>query len=240
MAAMTAKAKEEIQIRVQKNGIAEVAIRGDQVAEITPDGNVTTFADKGVQLVMGPAVDPATNDASIDIGEAFNTVAIYGTKLELAKDGHLIVAAKGMVFTAAPVNVAALKTEKDALDIGDKMADGTVYAGISPTTGKQMFALPDDEFQTMSWRKAMRVAKRLNAHGHDDWRLPTADELNILFRARKRGAFKDNLSGSYGGGWYWSSTTRCGFFAKDQRFIDGERGRNRKGFFGSSVRLVRS
>lgn len=34
--------------------------------------------------------------------------------------------------------------EKDELKPGDRMEDGTVYAGTSPDTGKAMYATPKD------------------------------------------------------------------------------------------------
>lgn len=35
-------------------------------------------------------------------------------------------------------------TKESAKKIGDVMKDGTIYAGISPDTGKEMYAAPVD------------------------------------------------------------------------------------------------
>src|SRR5262249_41064456 len=64
---------------------------------------------------------------------------------------------------------------------GDKMPDGTIYAGISPDTDKPMYTPPVNAPRRMKWQEASDYAKGLNAHGHNDWRLPTRGELNVLF-----------------------------------------------------------
>jgi hypothetical protein len=122
--------------------------------------------------------------------------------------------------------------------IGDMMADGTVYAGISPSTGDAMYSAPDDAPVTMTFNEAQQYAAKLNAYGHGDWRVPTADELNVLFKNRAAiGGF--DVSGSDLNGWYWSSSTYDEFYALGQRFRDGSQyicGR----LSHSSVRLVRT
>jgi hypothetical protein len=58
-------------------------------------------------------------------------------------------------------------------DIGDKMPDGTVYAGTSDT-GKPMYTTPED-VGVANLLDAERLIKKLNAsnaYGHKDWRLP--------------------------------------------------------------------
>jgi len=123
------------------------------------------------------------------------------------------------------------------LAIGDKMPDGTVYAGVSPDTGKAMFATPEDAPLTMKWKAAMKYAKDLDAYGHQDWRVPTKDELNVLFNNRAAiGGF--NVTGSNPAGWYWSSSTNDVWDAWAQRFSDGHQFFNYKDLH-SSVRCVR-
>jgi hypothetical protein len=105
--------------------------------------------------------------------------------------------------------------------IGERMLDGTVYAGISPDTGVSMYATPKDAPLTLKWEQAMRYAGALDAHGHHDWRVPTKGELNLLFQNRAAiGGF--DLSGSYPAGWYWSSSQANDYDAWDQRFSDGD------------------
>jgi hypothetical protein len=125
---------------------------------------------------------------------------------------------------------------------GDKMPDGTVFAGISPDTNEPMYATPADASLTMKFNQATDYAAKLNTNkylGHDDWRVPTKNELNVLFNNRAAiGGF--NVSGSLPAGWYWSAKSYT-WTAWCQRFSDGRQGYN---LFGgkvnhSAVRLVR-
>jgi hypothetical protein len=123
---------------------------------------------------------------------------------------------------------------------GDKMPDGTVYAGISPDTGKGMYATPTDAYLTMAFNEAKEYAQDLNrqkALGHDDWHVPTKNELNVLFNNRAAiGGF--NVSGSDPAGWYWSSSQNYIWNAWSQRFSDGAQyNYNEDGH--SAVRCVR-
>jgi hypothetical protein len=106
---------------------------------------------------------------------------------------------------------------------GDKMPDGTVYAGISPDTGNAMYAMPADASVTYAFNEAQKYAQTINAckeHGHDDWRVPTKAELNMLFNNRAAiGGF--NVSGSSPAGWYWSSSQDDTWLAWSQRFSVG-------------------
>ena len=143
----------------------------------------------------------------------------------------------------APANDTAIKTATDALAVGDKMQDGSIFAGVSPDTGKQMFAMPADADLTMTFNGAAQYAKKLNAEkalGHDDWRVPTKAELNTLFENREKGALKGtfNVTCSYPSGWYWSGTPVTVNFAWGQRFRDGLQDYCSR-YGDSSVRCVR-
>ena len=124
------------------------------------------------------------------------------------------------------------------LEIGDKMPDGTIYAGLSPETGKPMYTTPADAALTMKWQEAMDYAAKLDAHGHEDWHLPTQGELNVLFNNRAAiGEF--NVSGSNPAGWYWSGTQNNKWDAWVKRFRGGHQSNFNRGLY-SSVRCVRS
>ncbi len=89
--------------------------------------------------------------------------------------------------------------------IGDAVPDGTVYAGISPDTGEAMYTTRRDAGPLLTWKRALAFAAGLDANGHQDWRVPTKNELNHLFKNRAAiGGF--NLAGSGAAGWYWSSS----------------------------------
>jgi len=125
-------------------------------------------------------------------------------------------------------------------NIGDKMPDGTIYAGMSPDTGKPMYTLPWDAPLTMTFNKAKDYAYAANAQevgGHEDWRVPTKNELNVLFNNRAAiGEFDVSSSGP--AGWYWSATPDGDWFAWGQRFSDGCQANYHKGHL-SAVRCVR-
>src|ERR1700733_10948638 len=107
-----------------------------------------------------------------------------------------------------------------ALAPGDKMPDGTVFAGISPDTNKPVYATPADASLTMNFNEAQKYAAKLDAHGHNDWRVPTKTELNVLFNNRAAiGRF--DISGSNPAGWYWSASPYYRWTAWGQRFSDG-------------------
>jgi hypothetical protein len=100
------------------------------------------------------------------------------------------------------------------------MPDGTVYAGVSPDTGKAMYTTAADAPATCIFNEAQKYASQLDAHGHRDWRVPTRGELNVLFRNRAAiGGFEE--SGSDPAGWYWSSSQYLNYHAWAQRFRDG-------------------
>jgi hypothetical protein len=129
--------------------------------------------------------------------------------------------------------------------VGDTMADGTIFAGISPDTGKPMYTTPVDAPLTYTFNEAQRYAERLRALGHKDWRVPTKAELNVLWENRAKGALKEtfNVSGSYPDGWYWSSAEDrseddSNYDAWTQSFSDGSETLNNKNFH-SSLRCIR-
>jgi hypothetical protein len=90
----------------------------------------------------------------------------------------------------------------------------------------------------MTFNQATDYAAKLDAYGHHDWRVPTKNELQVLFNNRAViGGF--NATGSPAAGWYWSATPSYGWRAWSQRFSDGHQSNTSKGY-GSSVRCVRS
>jgi uncharacterized protein DUF1566 len=123
--------------------------------------------------------------------------------------------------------------------IGDKMPDGTIYAGTSPDTGGAMYTTPQGAPLTYTFNQARKYASRLEAHDHQDWRVPTKNELNVLFNNRAAiGGF--DVSGSYPAGRYWSSVPDGNIQAATQRFSDGDQTFDLATKYGdSSLRCVR-
>jgi hypothetical protein len=123
-------------------------------------------------------------------------------------------------------------------NVGDLMPDGTIYAGTSPDTGDAMYTTPADAPGAYNQDSGSRYCADLQANGHHDWRVPTKDELNVLYQNRAAiGGF--NKTGSIPVGWYWSSSQNPGTGSWDQRFSDGGQYINDDKDNDSSVRCVR-
>jgi len=219
-------AKQDEQIIVGKDF---VIIGGDRV-EVSPDGKkVTAYTNDGVETkaASGAAAQ------GISISADFNTVVLNGATIERAVDGHLVISTPGTVITKpGPANDAA--KVKTAPEIGDEMADGTIYAGISPDTNKPMYARPKDESGTFTFNEAAKHVLKL------DFRVPSKNELNVLYENRTKGKLAGtfNVTGSDPAGWYWSSTPNYYGSAWAQRFSDGYQADYFR-FYDSSLRLVR-
>lgn len=199
---------------------------------------------------FGPAV-VHVNGASISVDEKSNVVVVTKGNIDAhTTQGSITAYSDKPVQLKAPVpeqtNAIAVQEKSGAkrgLEVGDKMEDGTIFAGVSPDTGANMFVTPQDAPGTLQWKAAMNYAADLDANGHKDWKLPTKAELDVLYQNRDKGALKSTFdeSGSSIAGWYWSSTAH-GYdsgWASMQRFSDGNRNWGEKGY-EASVRPVRS
>ena len=127
------------------------------------------------------------------------------------------------------------------VQVGDEMPDGTIYAGISPDTHKPMYATPRDAPLTYTFNQAQDTyAAQLNAHGRKDWRVPTKNELNVLYENRNKGKLAGtfNETGSYPAGWYWSSSQYRDNYKWVQSLSNGDQNIGHRDFF-ASLRCVR-
>jgi hypothetical protein len=149
-------------------------------------------------------------------------------------------AVKPLVVNANDVRPETGVGDNAARRIGDVMPDGTVFAGISPDTNEPMYATPADPALTFIFNEAKEYVQFLNmikTLGHDDWRVPTKNELSTLFNHRAAiGGF--NASGSYPASYYWSSSQNNEWGGWGQRFSDGNQFENFKVNL-SAIRPVR-
>jgi hypothetical protein len=82
--------------------------------------------------------------------------------------------------------------------IGQKMLDGTIYAGISPDTGQTLCTTPRDERLIYTFKEALERASNL------EMRVPSERELALLFQNRAFiGGFREDNGGNPSG-YYWS------------------------------------
>lgn len=129
-------------------------------------------------------------------------------------------------------------------EVGAVMPDGTIYAGVL-LTGAALYVMPQDVRLKMAWEEATQYAAGVDAHGHKDWRLPTLNELLVLYKSRHegalRGTFNENAS-SDGAHRYWSCTERHGdsSLVCDVAFTGGRSGWASKGHYKLSTRPVRA
>jgi len=182
---------------------------------------------------------PSGKAKEISLGEDFGDVAVKvnGVRVEVHTDGSILAYTNGNVKVCPVANDDGRATATADPKIGDKMIDGTVFAGISPDTSKPMYATPADASLTMTFNDTQKYATQLDAHGHKDWRVPTKAELNVLFNNRAAiGGF--NVTGSHPAGWYWSASSDDIWTAWGQRFSDGDQFYNGKDGH-SAVRCVR-
>jgi hypothetical protein len=188
------------------------------------------------------------------LGDDFGTAVVQGggIKVELNSDGDVTVHTNGNVKLRPAANddkltAGAAAGPKIGPKVGEVMTDGTVYAGISPDTGSAMYTTPTDAPLTYTFNQARNYAAAFNqapnyaaklaAHGHQDWRVPTKGELNVLFQNRAAiGGFDE--SGSTPAGWYWSSSQTNSYYAWSQRLSDGNQHNSLK-YNDSSLRCVR-
>lgn len=87
---------------------------------------------------------------------------------------------------------------------------------------------PEDELNTLSWTEAMEKFK----DNPDGWRLPTIEELNLMYQN------KDKIKGLTNA-WYWSASESNYHYARFQYFSNGYQDWYHKDF-QLRVRCVRS
>ena len=193
---------------------------------------VTKIIDDGKDgITKSPSSRGKTRE--ISLGDDFGDVVVKanGAQVTISADGSL----HGL---PAAANDAA--KPKTAIEIGDEMEDGTIYAGISPDTHKPMYATPADAPGTYTFNEAAKYASRLDAHGRHDFHVPSSGELNVLWENRNQGKLKGtfNETGSDPAGWYWSSSPYYYGNGWTQRFSDGGQNGNGRDIV-SSLRCVR-
>jgi hypothetical protein len=178
----------------------------------------------------------------ISLSEGFGAVVVQGPniKVELFDDGRIVAYTDRDIEKRHPASARTLSdaASPDALAIGAEMPDGSIYAGVSPDTGRPMYTTPKDSGLCGEWRRAMDYAAGLDAHGHKDWRAPTTAELKVLCtHCAAIGNFDE--TGSNPGGWYWSSTQTNRYDAWAQRFSGGNQFLNLCKDDAASLRCVR-
>jgi hypothetical protein len=200
--------------------------------------NPTTFPETEIERVMGISEDRSVlvlrSGAEIPVALPYEELEQKIYERDFRTDGP-VLDLRNVTGQAAKAKAPANTNQAPAP--GDKMPDGTVFAGISPDTNKPMYATPADAPLMMKFNQAKEHADKLDAHGHQDWRVPTKAELNVLFNNRAAiGGF--DVTGPGPAGWYCSASPGYVWLAWGQRFSDGCQYTNNKGNLWA-VRCVR-
>jgi len=200
----------------------------------------TTFSETEVERVMGIGEDRSAlvlrSGVKIPVALSYEQLEQKIYERDFRTDGP-VLDLRDVTGEAAKPKAANANEAPAEPKVGDKMPDGTVFAGISPETNKPMYTTPADTPLTMKFNEAKEYAAKLDAHGHKDWHVPTKAELNVLFNNRAAiGGF--NVTGSDPAGWYWSASPDYRWYAWGQRFSDGYQNYYGKGGH-SAVRCVR-
>ena len=221
------------------SGRSDRLIRVMAAARKSSGFNPTTFPETEVERVIGIGKDRSAivlhSGAEIPVALPYEELEQKIYLPSFRTDGLVL----DLRDVTGEVAQAKLPPATDSAEpkIGDKMLDGTVFAGISPDTNKPMYVTPAEASLTMTFNDAQKYAAQLDAHGHQDWHVPTKAELNVLFNNRAAiGGF--NVTGSDPAGWYWSASPDDTWGAWGQRFSDGHQFNDNKGSH-SSVRCVR-
>lgn len=101
---------------------------------------------------------------------------------------------------------------------------------ISPITGEKIQVAFQD-LSEMKWVQAKKACANLGK----GWRLPTLEELQVMYKElhlKGRGDFCPY--------WYWSGTEHSASFAWNVSFANGDTGLNDKDKYSYRVRAVRT
>jgi hypothetical protein len=160
---------------------------------------------------------PAERLESSSAVEAQPDAKLPEAKISGTNKTSLFTAFKDKFKRTAPVNARHLKS-------GEYASDGSIYLGYFKN--KDWFVTAEDakdaegENLRMNFNAAAKYAKKLKAHGHDDWRVPPRTEerdkpnimgqtnkgtniMNEMYMNRDTGAFIGTYDENHS---YWSST----------------------------------
>jgi TolB-like protein len=205
-------------------------------AELVSNGAVQVVDrssfDKIITEMKFQASDWSDSRKTAALGSAVN--AGYIIRGQLMKMGITIYWTASMInVTTAEVLYSAREQVANIEQIYDKLpAFCTQMLNKLPRTyspgdrgpgGGIVFLAEGDSYMECSvilgiltWDQAISTARNYRGGGYSDWRLPTKEELNLIYvnlREKNLGGMGDN--------WHWSSAQTSNYFAWVQRFSDG-------------------
>lgn len=99
------------------------------------------------------------------------------------------------------------------LNIGDKFQGGIIFY-MDELAEHGMIVSANDLSGTADWDEAVKYCLDHRGGGFSDWRLPTMEELDLLYKSKQ-------LVGDFVRFSYWSSTEYAEHFAWFQNFYNG-------------------
>ena len=123
-----------------------------------------------------------------------------------------ITAKDSTASTTTKNNMQKQPASPSKLSIGDSFEEGIVFT-IDLAAKKGKIAYTKDA-GPMTWKNAIKIHEQLG----EGWRLPTFDELAIMYRNIGQG---DSNIGEFSNGLYWSATDFDEYQARLIRFSDG-------------------
>ena len=101
-----------------------------------------------------------------------------------------------------PAPIQGLNCQGNTIQIGDVIYGGMVFQINEDGTG---LVASLEDIEVLLWNDAMLAASNSTAEGFEDWRLPTLEELELMYNTIGQGA--DNVGGfsTVEDGNYWSS-----------------------------------
>ncbi len=199
---MVLSAGTEDQISVARDS-KTVSINGVK-AELDAEGNLVVSAHGKIRLKPAHAEDtpePAqeTADAAPRPVEEEPVETQPVPALEEAADTMCNVdrdAAVTAVHNRQPEKTEEKPPVEDTMKPGTEMADGSVYGGLTPDGKARIFVMPQDFSMTMTFNEAAKAVNKLNRQrtlGHSDWRIPTLENFEVLYKNRNEGKLKNSF-----------------------------------------------
>lgn len=124
--------------------------------------------------------------------------------------------------------MAISKKDKERAEayVGKQMPDGTIFAGLSPTTGRPLYATASDAPLRLDFKAAAAYARKLSEGRHNNWRQPSRKEWRLLHNNKDKGALKKAFP--FGAkppqDWYWAGDAGNVCYGSAFRFRDGKSG----------------
>ncbi len=127
------------------------------------------------------------------------------------------------LFPISPEIVEEYKRRET--EVGYKMSDGTICAGISLDTQRPIYVAVNHARQLLPLGQAIALAEAISQDTGHSYRVPTSLELRLIFKNRAA-VLRENFSiKAPDATWYWSSTLLSKMKqAVAIRFSDGKAG----------------